>query len=139
MTELEKANAAREAAEKRAADAEAKATQRLIEASFVAEASKLGVKHPEDAYRLADRSAVLVDDDGTVTGVAESVKALVDAGRLVMGQPVPPSGDAGAGGGQAQRRAALTAAEEAVASKMGLSAEDYAKFRDVKSIGKVEL
>jgi hypothetical protein len=138
MTELEKANAAREAAEKRASDAEARATQRMIESAFVAEASRLGVKHPEDAYALADKSLVTVGEDGKVTGVADSVKALVDAGRLVMASVAVASADGGAGAGRGQQRAALTPSEEDIAKKIGLSAEDYATYKTTKSASLVE-
>lgn len=133
MTELEKLQAAKEAAEKRAQDAEARATQRLIESAFVAEASRYGAKFPEDAYTLADKSGVTVDDDGKVVGVSEAVKALVSGGRLPMGTPQAPDLDGGSGGGQPQTRVTLTAEEEAIAKKMGISPQDYAMSKQVKS------
>jgi hypothetical protein len=133
MTELEKLQAAKEEADKRAADAEARANQRLIEAAFVSEASKHGAKFPEDAYALADRSGVAIGEDGKVVGVAEAVKALVAGGRLPMGTPPAPGLDGGSGSGQPPTRVTLTAEEETIAKKMGISPEDYAASKQVKS------
>lgn len=129
MTELDKAKADAQAARDMAAKAEQRARETLIRAAFVAEAAKAGAAHPEDVYLLADRSAVEVTDDGVVAGVAEAVKALVDAGRVPLAGRAPaPNLDGGAGGGDRSRGTAkLTPLEIDLAKKLGLSAEQYAK------------
>lgn len=129
MTELEKLQAAKEAAEQRAADAEEQANRRLIEAAFVSEASKQGAKFPEDAYALADRSGVVIGEDGKVAGVAEAVKTLVAGGRLPLSTPPAPGLDGGSGSGQPQTRVTLTTEEEEVARKMGMKPEEYAQYK----------
>ena len=130
-SELQRAQEAKEAAEKAATAAMSNANARLIQAEFIAAAALAGVAHPEDAYALADRTAIQMGDNGTVTGVTEQVKALVEAGRLVMQSgPRAPKLDGGAGSGQRSGDTVkLTPDEEAVALKMGMSFEEYAKYR----------
>lgn len=129
MTELEKAKADAEAARDMAAKAEQRARETLIRAAFVAEAAKAGAAHPEDVFLLADHSAVEVDDSGNVVGVADAVKALVDAGRVPLSGRAPaPNLDGGAGGGdRSHGTAKLTPLEIDLAKKLGLSVEQYAK------------
>jgi hypothetical protein len=131
-SELERAMEAREAAEQKAREALAQANERLIRAEFVSQAAIHGVAHPEDAFRLADRQSVTIGDDGAVTGVTEAVKALVEAGRLVMsGGPRAPNLDGGAGGGDraSDKKLQLTPEEEEIAKKMNIPLEKYAEFR----------
>ena len=78
----------------------AQANERVIMAAFVAEAAKLGVVHPQDAYALADRSTVAIDDKGNVTGADKAVEALVKAGRLPTKAAQPPDINAANQGGQ---------------------------------------
>lgn len=136
MTEVQKANAAKEAAEKRAAEAEQRANQRLIESAFISEASRLGVKYPEDAYALADKSGVTLDDKGKVVGVVEAVEAVVKSGRLPLGTPRAPGLNGGAGGATPPNRVmTLTPEEEEMAKKMGLTPEAYLKSKTSASAG----
>ncbi len=131
MTELDRLKAENEALRKQAEAAVARAQDTLIRAAFVAEAAKAGAAHPDDVYLLADKSGVLVDDDGTVSGVAEAVKALIDAGRVPLaGKPKAPALDGGAGSGDRGNGSAsvkLTPEEIAAAKKMGISLDAYAK------------
>lgn len=130
MSELEKERKAREEAERRAQAAEESAKQTLVRAAFVAEAARAGVAHPEDVYLLADKSSVTVADDGTVEGVTEAVKVLVDAGRVPLaGRPQAPNLDGGAGGGQRSnggKSVKLSDDEVETARRMGVSVEKYA-------------
>lgn len=108
------------------------ANERMLRASFIAEAAKANVAYPEDAYALADKSNVKIGDDGNAIGVVEAVKSLVDAGRLPLGaKPVAPNLNAGAGSGERTRDlvATLTPEEQTVARKMGITAEAYAKSK----------
>lgn len=110
------------------------ANMRLLQAAFVAEAAQAGAMHPKDAYALAvaDGLQVSVDDKGDVVGVAEAVKALLEAGRLPLkGKLQAPGLDGGAGGGKraADSEPDLTTEEMETALKMGLSPEDYAKSK----------
>lgn len=128
MTETEKLKAELAEAKKQAESANLKAKETLIRSAFVSEASKLGVAHPEDVYLLADRSTISVDDQGQIDGVAEVVKALVDAGRVPLaGKPKAPNLDGGAGGGdRGSAQVKLTADEVEVARRMGLTPERFA-------------
>lgn len=123
LDELEQADAKRK---EEATQALQTANDRLIRAAFVAEASQHGALHPADAYALADRSNVTVDDSGNVSGVTEAVKALLDSNRLSLRARTVPNLDAGSGGNQGQRLPTLTEAELAVARRMGIKPEDYA-------------
>ena len=129
-SELQRAQEAKEAAENTAKAAMANANTRLIQAEFIAAAALAGVKHPEDAYALADRTAVLIGDDSKVTGVTEQVKALIDAGRLPMQDgPRAPRLDGGAGGGgRVTDKAKPTSDQEETARKMRIPIEEYMKF-----------
>ena len=97
-SEIQKAHEAKLAAEKAGAAAMAQANERLIQAEFIAQAARLAVQYPADAYALADRSAVEVTEDGKVSGVEAAVQVLVDNGRLPLTtRPKAPDLDGGAG------------------------------------------
>ncbi|NOU98476.1 phage scaffolding protein [Paenibacillus planticolens] len=72
---LELAQTEKEAREK----ATTAANQRLIKSEFRALARELGIRPDalDDAHKLADLSAVSVDDDGNVVGVKDVIEALV--------------------------------------------------------------
>jgi len=129
LSEVEREKKRADEAEKRAAESEQRVRETLIRAAFVAEAAKVGAAHPEDVYRLADLSEVDVDDSGKVTGVAEAVKALVDAGRipLLTTKTPAPSLDGGAGGrDRGKSQVTLTQVELDTARRMGITPERYA-------------
>lgn len=126
MTETERLNKRLQEAEAAKTQALQTANERLIRAAFVAEAGAAGAMHPADAFALADRSNVIVDDSGNVSGVTEAVKALLDSNRLSLRARTAPNLDAGSGGNQGQRLPTLTEAELAVARRMGIKPEDYA-------------
>ena len=75
QTALEKAQAAEESRDK----ALTAANQRLIKSEFRAIARESGIRADalDDAFKLADTSAVSVDDDGNVIGVKDVIEALV--------------------------------------------------------------
>lgn len=129
MTELDRLRAQVEEANKAAESARTESRNTLIRAAFVSEAAKQGALYPDDVFRLADASGVEVLDDGAVTGVAEAVKALVDAGRVPLAGKIPaPKLDGGAGSNERPGQGPkLTPLETELAQKMGLSAEQYLK------------
>ena len=139
MSEVERVQAAAREAAERAERAERErdealieAQDRMIRAAFLAEAGKLGAKHPSDAYSLADLTGVTLSDNGEVEGVAEAVKALIESGRLpTMGKPQAPDLNAGAGGGERPGEAPVRLTEEEleVAKKLRIKPEDYAKHK----------
>jgi hypothetical protein len=136
MSEVEKAQAAAAEAQRERDEALQKAQDLLIQSAFVAAASKAGVAHPDDVYRLADLSAVEIDDAGKVDGVEDEVKRLVEAGRLGMsGRPQAPSLDGGAGRGVRPSEAppALTPEELAIAQKMSLKPEEYMQYKSMSA------
>lgn len=112
----------------------AAARQEKIARAFYEAAAALGAKFPETAMPLSDLSAVTLDESGQVLGVKEQVQALVDAGKIVMqeARPRPANLDAGAGGGQrpGDRPTELTQEELEIASRLGLSAEQYLKYKE---------
>lgn len=145
LAEFEEAEQKRKEAElsetdklnKRLADAESAkeqalrtANERLLKAAFVAEAALAGAEHPGDAFLLADKTSVAIDDDGNVTGAAEAVRAIVESGRLPLkDKRRAPSLDGGKGGSgnPADTKATnLTEAELAQARKMRITPEQYA-------------
>lgn len=132
MTEAQKADTARKAAEEKAQKAIQQADAKLKRAAFMAEASKYGVVRPEDAYALAlaDGFAGDVGDDGNVSGVTEAVKALVDAGRLPRtGAPQAPGLDAGAGAGpKPEKSIHLTEQQKQAAMAGGMTEEQYITY-----------
>ena len=124
LSETDKLRKELEEAKAAVSKSEANAREMLIKAAFVAEAAKAGATHPEDVYLLADRSNVDVNDLGHVEGVAEAVKVLVDAGRVPLsGRPGAPNLNGGAGGGDRNRGAKLTADELEAAHRMGITPE----------------
>lgn len=137
-SELEKAQLAAKKAEDKAEAALKTANERTLKASFIAEASKYGAKIPADAYALAiaDGAEVSVDEAGNVTGVAEAVKALVDAGRLPLtGKPGAPGLDAGAGGNsRPEKTIVLSDEQKRMAQYAGMTEEQYIKYLTQASV-----
>nr|WP_154895291.1 scaffolding protein [Paenibacillus xylanexedens] len=109
MSVAERLEAEKAAAIKAAEDAKAErdktisaANQRLIKAEFrdVARELKLRPDAVNAALKLVDLSAVVVDDDGNVAGLADAVKALIEDNPYMVEQPkVDPKiiGDASGG------------------------------------------
>ena len=134
LTETEKLTKERDDALAAAKKADENARNTLTRAAFIAEAAKLGAVHPEDAFALADRSDVEIDENGKITGVAEAVKVLVEAGRLPIAAGGAPNLDGGAGGnGKHEKKVVLTPEELAIAKKMRIKPEDYAKQKAARS------
>jgi len=100
-TELEKAQAERDAAksERDAAKAEAKATR--IRAAAISAASEAGAIKPDDVVAVLGPDAIKVNEDGTLEGVKEAVAAILDD-RPHWKKATTPGGsaDGGARGGQ---------------------------------------
>lgn len=98
LSETERLESEKAEALKAAEDAKAErdkaltaANQRLIKAEFRATARELKVRTDalDDAYVLADLSAVTVDDDGNVVGMEDVVKALLTNKPFLADQPKP--------------------------------------------------
>ena len=127
LSEMDKLNRRLAEAETARQQALTTANDRLIKAAFVAEAAKHNIEYPEDAFLLADKTNVAVDESGNVSGVAETVKTLVDGKRLPLRNRAVASLDAGAGStSNGQRFTALNEAELAIARRLGIKPEDYA-------------
>lgn len=129
LSEVDKLKAENDRLTKENEEAAKRAKSVLIRAAFVAEAAKAGAAYPEDVYRLADHAAVECDDEGTVTGVADAVKVLVEAGRVPMsGKPPAPDLNGGAGGGSRSHGAMkLTPEELEAARRFNITPEKYAE------------
>jgi hypothetical protein len=131
-SDLEKAQMAAKKAADSAEQAIKTANERMLKAAFIAEASKHGAKSPADAYALAiaDGAQVGIGEDGNATGVAEAVKALVDAGRLPLtGRPGAPGLDGGAGGQiRPGKTITLTDEQKRMALHGGMTEEQYITY-----------
>ncbi|WP_068616583.1 phage scaffolding protein [Paenibacillus tuaregi] len=109
LSETERLEAEKAEALKIAEDAKAErdkaltaANQRLIKAEFRAIARELNIRADalDDAYVLADLSAVKVDDDGNIAGVKDVVEALLTNKPFLAEQPKSqPKPIGGASGG----------------------------------------
>jgi hypothetical protein len=97
-SELEKAQERIAAAEATAKTATDRAQAALRRAAVVAAAQRAGAVDPDAVLALIPQDAVTVSDDGSVTGVDEAVKALLDAKQYLVGKPPTPS-PGGADGG----------------------------------------
>lgn len=60
-----------------------------IRNTFITKAQAAGVAYIDDAYKLADLSKVEVSEDGTVNGIDDVVKALVESKPFLVGQQKP--------------------------------------------------
>lgn len=101
-----------ELANKRAAERDeikTKLTNSIQDNRIITEASKIGVVDVEAVLKLVDRSNIKVADDGTITGVEEAVKSLVEGkpylkggkpNTTTIGSPSNPGAD---GDNQAKR------------------------------------
>lgn len=98
-SEVERAqNAAREA-EERAAQSEQRYRTATIASAVATEAAKAGAD-PDVILALIDRDSVELDDDGTVSGVAEHVASILEV-KPYLKRPTPGSFDSGARSGSA--------------------------------------
>lgn len=95
LSEVERANARAAKAEATANDAVAKLAQRTLQHRFEAAAQKLGVVDADAAYKLADLSAVEIDEDGNVTGIDAALADLKKTRKYLFGAPNGAIGSAG--------------------------------------------
>lgn len=90
-----------EKAQQEAAAATTKYQTAMVDNKIQAEAAKVGVVDLDAVLKLIDRSSVKVNDDGTISGVEEAVKSLLDSkpflkgksGSVTIGSPTNPSPD----------------------------------------------
>lgn len=124
-SDLQKEQEAKIAAETKAQQAEERAKQAYIKASFVAHAASANLVNVEDAFKLADLANVTVKDDGTVEGVKEVVDALVkDKPYLVkVGSGTVPAsgGNPARGGGDDTGAQDKARASQMAAQRLGVS------------------
>jgi len=124
-SDLQREQEAKQAAEAKAAQAEERAKQAYIKASFVAHAATANLVDVEDAFRLADLSDVTVKDDGTAEGVKEVVEALVKAKPYLVKSgagTVPPAGGNPARGGGGDEGVQVKAkASQMAAQRLGIN------------------
>ncbi len=132
LSELDRIRKENTALTEKAAQTEQRARATALQAEFKVQAALKGVAHPDDAMALAGDVAQFVSESGQVHGVAEAIDALIAAGRLptTTARAQAPGLDAGAGSGAAgSKQVKLTDAELAVARRMRLTPEQYAKFK----------
>lgn len=83
------------AAEQRAAELEQRYQGALIRAAIEREAHKQGAVDAEAVYALVDRSALQIEDDGTVKGADKAVETLLKAKTYLVGTGGSGSGSSG--------------------------------------------
>lgn len=124
-SDLQREQEAKAAAETKAAQAEERAKQAYIKASFVAHAATANLVDVEDAFKLADLSDVTVKDDGTVEGVKEVVDALVKAKPYLVksgaGTTIPGGGNPARGGGGDDGTKDKARASQMAAQRLGVN------------------
>ena len=87
--DLEKIAGERDAIKNQITEWQSKFQQQAITNEFIKVASSLNVQYVDDAYKLADLSAVTVGEDGKVEGVEDIVKALVENKPFLVAQKQP--------------------------------------------------
>lgn len=68
-----------------------KYSQSLTDNAIQNEAAKLGARDLSDVLKLIDRANIKIQDDGSITGVEEAVKTLIDAKPYLKGDGVAPT------------------------------------------------
>lgn len=132
-SELEKLQDQLAENQRKAAEAQAERDGAIIQNAVLVEAGKQGV--PQDrlgaALKLLDTNMLSVEDDGTVTGVQEAVKAMLEANAFLIGDgTTPPSTDAGAGSGERPgKTVTLTPEEKKLARLSNMTEEEYLKYK----------
>lgn len=103
-TELEKANEKAVKAEQKANEAIARANARIVRAEILSQAAAQNAVDPDTvAALLAGNESITIDDDGTVAGVKEAVKALLKE-KPFLAKGAPGSGPSGGEFGGADNR-----------------------------------
>jgi hypothetical protein len=64
-----------------------KFSQSIQDNRIITEASKVGVVDIEAVLKLVDRSSIVVDDNGNITGATEAVQALLASKPFLKGKP----------------------------------------------------
>lgn len=85
--------------EQEAKELREKYTQKSFDNAIQLEATKAGAVDVETVLKLIDRSQLKIDDNGTISGVSEAVKSLIEAKPFLAGKPATTTiGDATAPG-----------------------------------------
>lgn len=143
MSELERLQAdlkAKEEAEQALADQLAKlkqtADQEKIRNDFILKAQAAGVAYIDDAYQLADLSAVTVGEDGKVSGTDDVIKALTESKPFLLApkkkQPEVIGESSNPSNGIADRTSAQLLAEAAEKARRSGKIEDQVVYSKLK-------
>jgi hypothetical protein len=84
-----KAQEERDALTKELEQAKSAVKSEKIRTAFITSAQKNGVEYLDDAYKLADLSSIEVTEDGSVAGIDDVVKALVEAKPFLAAKAKP--------------------------------------------------
>lgn len=79
LSDLEKAQTAREQAERERDAATARATEALVRSAVVAEAARKNVVDPDAAFALLDRGKLTFGEDGAPTNISDEMDSLLKA------------------------------------------------------------
>lgn len=84
--DLEKALNERQTFEQELAKLRESVKQERIKNAFITAATSANIAYIDDAFRLADLSAVTIDEDGNVVGIEDAIKALVEHKPFLLAQ-----------------------------------------------------
>lgn len=138
MTEVDRIKAEKDEAERKAADVAEAANKRIIRTEFRLAAKDAGIRSDaiDDAYLIADRTGITVDDNGNVAGIPEVVAALI-ASKPFLIEPKKSARDIGNGSGagdekpdKTKEQALAAAAEKA---RMSGRLEDRVAYAELKA------
>lgn len=121
-------------AQARAVEAETRATEQLMKAAVMVEASRMKFRSPEIAWQLLDLSMVSIDDNGKVVGVKECLEALAEEHEYLIEKPKAPGLDAARGTSQRAQPVKLTAEEQQAAEALGMTLDAYAAMKQAGNV-----
>jgi hypothetical protein len=104
MTETEKLKFEKEEAEKKANQQLEKSNLRLIKSEVISQCTKLGIVSSNAAFKLMDLDDIEIDDNDKVTGVKDSLKALIKEYPFLTDNNNSNTGGKGKPGGDDQNK-----------------------------------
>lgn len=90
-TDLEKEQAAKKTLESELTVLRESVTQERIRNAFITAATSANISYIEDAWALADKSGVSVEEDGKVAGIDEMITTLVESKPFLVTQSLTKS------------------------------------------------
>jgi hypothetical protein len=110
--------------------------QERIKNAFITAATSANIAYIDDAFRLADLSAVTIDEDGNVVGIEDAIKTLVEHKPFLLAQakkePKPIGESTNAKSDKSDKSAEQILKEAAEKAKRTGRPEDLAAYAKLK-------